>query len=166
MSFEKYTEFLKIGLKNSGIGKIPATQDQVIIGDIDRSRSHKVRSIFLIGLNDGIFPSINKDEGFFNDADREKLKENNIELAKSTIEQIYDDNFNTYKAFTTAEENIYLSYSSLDSEGKSLRPSIYISKIKKIFPKIEEQSDELENKNSKDLQDQFTKTSERLIPST
>ncbi len=162
MSFEKYTEFLKIGLKNSGIGKIPATQDQVIIGDIDRSRSHKVRSIFLIGLNDGIFPSINKDEGFFNDADREKLKENNIELAKSTIEQIYDDNFNTYKAFTTAEENIYLSYSSLDSEGKSLRPSIYISKIKKIYPKIEEQSDELENKNSRDLQDQFTKTSERL----
>lgn len=162
MPFEKYTEFLKIGLKNSGIGKIPATQDQVIIGDIDRSRSHKVKSIFLIGLNDGMFPSINKDEGFFNNTDREKLKENNIELAKSTIEQIYDDNFNTYKAFTTAEENIYLSYSSLDSEGKSLRPSIYISKIKKIFPNIKEQSDNLENENPRDLKDQFSNISERL----
>lgn len=64
ITFEKYTEILKIGLKNSGLGKIPATQDQVIIGDIDRSRSHKVKAIFLIGLNDGMFPSVNKNEGF------------------------------------------------------------------------------------------------------
>lgn len=144
ITFEKYTEILKIGLKNSGLGKIPATQDQVIIGDIDRSRSHKVKAIFLIGLNDGMFPSVNKNEGFFSDKDREKLKENNIELAKGTLEQIYDDNFNIYKAFTTAEEKIYLSYSSLDSEGKTLRPSIFISKIKKIFPHIKETSDDLE----------------------
>ena len=144
ITFEKYTEILKVGLKNSGLGKIPATQDQVIIGDIDRSRSHKVRAIFLIGLNDGMFPSVNKNEGFFNDSDREKLKENNIELAKGTVEQIYDDNFNIYKAFTTAEEKIYLSYSSLDSEGKTLRPSIFISKIKKLFPCIVESSDDLE----------------------
>ncbi len=147
ISFERYTELLKVGLNNSGIGKIPATQDQVVIGDIDRSRSHKVRAIFLMGLNDGMFPSINKNEGFFNDADREKLKENNIELAKGTMEKIYDDNFNIYKAFTTAEEKIFLSYSSLDSEGKSLRPSIYISKIKKIFHLLKEKSDDLEENN-------------------
>lgn len=144
ITFDKYIEILKIGLKNSGLGKIPATQDQVIIGDIDRSRSHKVRAIFLIGLNDGMFPSINKNEGFFNDTDRERLKEDNIELAKGTIEQIYDDNFNIYKAFTTAEEKMFLSYSSLDSEGKSLRPSIFISKIKRLFPNIIEKSDDLE----------------------
>lgn len=147
ITFDKYIEILKIGLKNSGLGKIPATQDQVIVGDIDRSRSHKVKAIFLIGLNDGMFPSVNKNEGFFNDSDREKLKENNIELAKGTIEKIYDDNFNIYKAFTTAEDKIYMSYASLDSEGKTLRPSIFISKIKKIFTNIIETSDELENKN-------------------
>lgn len=145
ITFDRYIEILKIGLKNSGLGKIPATQDQVIIGDIDRSRSHKVRAIFLIGLNDGMFPSVNKDEGFFNDADREMLKKDNIELAKGTIEQIYDDNFNIYKAFTTAEEKIFISYASLNSEGTSLRPSIFISKIKRIFPNIKEKSDDTEN---------------------
>ena len=145
ITFDRYIEILKIGLKNTGLGKIPATQDQVIIGDIDRSRSHKVKAIFLIGLNDGIFPSINKNEGFFNDVDRQKLKENNIELAKGTMEQIYDDNFNIYKAFTTAENNIFLSYSSLGADGTALRPSIFISKIKKFFPNLIEKSDNIEN---------------------
>ena len=41
---------------------------------MDRSRSHKVKTVFLIGLNDGSFPVLNKEEGFFNDADRERLK--------------------------------------------------------------------------------------------
>lgn len=71
ISIDKYSKILKIGLKNSELGKIPATQDQVTFGDVERTRSHKVEVVFVIGLNDGIFPSVNKDEGFLNDADRE-----------------------------------------------------------------------------------------------
>ena len=56
VSFEKYSNILKVGLKNSGLGAIPGTKDQVIFGDVDRSRSHRVRSVFIIGLNDGVFP--------------------------------------------------------------------------------------------------------------
>ena len=141
MTIDEYSKILKIGLKNSGLGKIPGTQDQVILGDVDRSRSHKVNTVFIIGVNDGVFPSVNKDEGFFNDIDREKLKQDGIELAKGTIDRIYEDNYNIYKAFTTAENKIYLSYVSSDSDGKSLRPSILIGKIKKMFPKLEEKSD-------------------------
>ena len=146
MTIDQYSKILKIGLKNSGLGKIPGTQDQVIFGDVDRSRSHKVKAVFIIGLNDGSFPSINKDEGFFNDSDREKLKQDGIELAKGTIDKLYEENFNIYKAFTTAEEQIYLSYSSTDSDGKSLRPSILINKIKKIFPNLKEESDVISKK--------------------
>lgn len=141
MTIDTYQKIIKIGLGNSGLGKIPGTKDQVIFGDVDRSRSHKVKVVFLIGLNDGVFPSISKDEGFFNDVDRENLKEDGIELAKGTLENLYEDKFNIYKAFTTAEEKMYISYSSADGEGKSLRPSVYIYRIKKMFPKLKEKSD-------------------------
>ena len=146
MTIDKYIQILKVGLKNSGLGKIPGTQDQVIFGDVDRSRSHKVHTVFIIGLNDGIFPSVNKDEGFLNDKDRENLKQDGIELAKGTIENLYEDNFNIYKAFTTAENTIYLSYSSSDKEGNSLRPSILVNKIKKIYPYLKEDSDVISKK--------------------
>ena len=110
ISIDKYSQILKVGFKNSSLTKIPGTQDQVILGDVERSRSHKVKAIFIIGLNDGQFPSVHKDEGFLNDTDRQILKENGIELAKGTIDKLYEDNFNIYKAFSTAEEKLYLLY--------------------------------------------------------
>lgn len=147
ITLDKYAQILKVGFKNSALTKIPGTQDQVIMGDVDRSRSHKVRAIFIIGLNDGVFPSVHKDEGFLNDADREILKQDGIELAKGTIDKLYEDNFNIYKAFTTAEERLYLLYSSSDMQGKALRPSMLINKIKKIYPEIKEKSDIIETSN-------------------
>lgn len=146
-TLDKYAQILKIGFKQSSLNKIPGTQDQVTMGDVDRSRSHKVKVIFIIGINDGIFPSVHKDEGFLNDIDREMLKNSGMELAKGTIDKLYEDNFNIYKAFTIAEEKLYLSYSSSDIKGKSLRPSMLINKIKKLYPEIIEKSDILEETN-------------------
>ena len=147
ITLEQYSKILKVGLRQSSLGKIPGTQDQVIFGDIDRSRSHKVKVVFMIGLNDGNFPSVKKEEGFLDDKDRERLKEDKIELAKNTLEQLYEDNFNIYKAFTTAENKIYLSYPSSDKEGKPLRPSMLIHKIKRMYPKLLEQSDTMQKDN-------------------
>ena len=141
ITIDEYIAILKQGLKSSSLGKIPGTQDQVIMGDVDRSRSHKVKSVYIIGLNDGVYPSVNKNEGFINDEERNYLKDQGITLAKGTLENLYDDNFNIYKAFTTAENKIHLSYCLADTEGKTLRQSIYISRIKKIFPKIKQNSD-------------------------
>lgn len=146
ISIDTYSKILKVGLKNSELGKIPATQDQVTLGDVDRTRSHKVEAVFVIGLNDGVFPSVNKDEGFLNDTDREQLKNDGMELAKGTLENLYEENFNIYKVLTTAEQEMYLSYASSDGEGKALRPSIFIHKIKKMFPKLAEQSDVIHKK--------------------
>ena len=65
ITFERYSKILKKGFETSHLGAIPGTADQVIIGDTDRSRSHKVRAVFIIGLNDGSFPGNHKEEGFF-----------------------------------------------------------------------------------------------------
>lgn len=140
-TFEKYRSILKVGLDFSTLGEIPQGLDQVIIGDIERSRNNKIKVIFILGLNDGNFPSINKDEGFLNDNDREILKSEGMEIAKGTIENLYEDQFNIYKAFSTAEDKIYLSYVSSDKEGASKRPSILIPKIKKMFTNLKEESD-------------------------
>lgn len=154
ISFENYTNLLKVGFNNSSLGKIPATLDEVIVGDVDRTRNGKKKAIFIIGLNDGKFPSVSKNEGFINDAERTYLKENGIELAKTTKEQIYDENFNIYKAFGVAEEKLFLSYSASDNDGKGLRKSVLINKVKKIFPNLKEESDIVQTKtyiSSKDI---------------
>ena len=147
ISFEKYAQTLKIAFSENNLGAIPASIDQVVIGDVNRSRSKKTKVIFIIGLNDGVFPSTNREEGFINDTDREILKDKGITLAKTTKENIYEENFNIYKAFTTAEQSLYLSYSGSSSDGNALKPSTLIYKIKKIFNNLQEKSDIIKREN-------------------
>lgn len=146
ISFEKYQELLKIGFKVEVLGKIPESIDQVTLGDVERSRSHKVKAVFIVGVNDGIFPSFQKEEGFLNDKERKELKELGMELAKGSYENLYEDQFNIYKAFSVAEEELYVSYISSDKEGKALRPSVLIYRLKKIFLHIVEESDVVQKK--------------------
>lgn len=150
MSFDTYIRLLKTGISGKEIGQIPQTQDKVTVGDVNRSKTHKIRAIFIIGVNDGSFPSVPSSEGFFGDKDRENLKEEGLELAKGTIEKMYEENFNIYKTFSSAEEKVYISYSVTDMDDKPLRKSTMIAKLKKIFPKIKEnvytQSNEISTK--------------------
>ena len=146
MSFETYKNILQVGLNSSKLGIIPATQDQVIFGDTERTRSNKLKIVFVIGINDGYFPKVNKQEGYLNDTDRELLKDVGIELAKSSLECLYEEQFNIYRVLTTSEEKLYLSYCSSEKDGTSIRPSILIKKIKRIFPGLNETSDII-NKN-------------------
>lgn len=147
VTIDQFSQIVKMGLTNSGLGKIPGTQDQVTIGDVERSRSHQVKVIFIIGLNDGNYPSVKKEEGFLGEEEREILKQEGIALAKSSKENLYEENFNLYKAFSTAEEKLYLSYRLSDGEGKSLRPSVLIYQMQKMFLTLKEQSDRLKRKD-------------------
>lgn len=141
VSFDKYKDLLQIGFSQSDLGKIPIAQDQVILGDSKRSRNNNIKVNFICGINDGVFPTVNKFEGFLNDSDREILKSNGMEIAKTSLELLYSANFEIYNALSIASEKLYLSYCSSDKEGKSIRPSILIKKIKRIFPNLKEDSD-------------------------
>lgn len=146
MSFEEYKILLQVGFNSSELGTIPATQDQVILGDCKRSRNDNIKACFIVGVNDGNFPTVNKFEGFLNDNDRKNLKGFGIELAKTSEETMYENNFEIYNMLSLPSSKLYISYCSQSKDGKSLRPSILIKKIKKLFPKIIEQSDII-NKN-------------------
>lgn len=152
ISFERFSNILKIGISNHKVGIIPPCSDQVIIGDIERSRSGKIKILFIIGLNDGIYPKAFTSEGFINDSERKILFDNGIEIAKDTKKLLIEENFNIYKAFCIPSEILHLSYSIANYEGKALRASFIIQQIKNIFTKIKENSileDDMQNSISK-----------------
>ena len=104
-----------------------------------------IKVLFVIGINDGCFPKANKVEGFLNDNDRDILLSSGIELAKNSVDSLFEEQFNIYRTLTTPEEKLYLSYSSSDKSGEALRPSILMKKIKKMFPNINTSSDVSQN---------------------
>lgn len=140
IDFIKYKNILKYGINQNKITTIPATINQVVVGDVSRSRSAKVRAVFIIGLIDKDFPAVSNDEGFLNDEDRLNFKNYGLELGKDTKEQLYEEEYNIYKAFTTAQEKLFLSFPTASNSGDSLRPSTYIHRLKRSFPNLKETS--------------------------
>ncbi|BCZ43945.1 ATP-dependent helicase/deoxyribonuclease subunit B [Clostridium gelidum] len=148
-SFE-FFKILNSGFTNETIGVIPVALDQVNIGDIARIKGRDVKVLYIVGINDGVLPSSKKDEGILSDKDRGILNEIGVKLASTTRNKVFEEQFLLYTALSISSEYLMLSYPMADFEGKSLRPSIVIPRIKKIFPKLVEESAIYDLKSRKD----------------
>lgn len=154
ITINEFYKILNAGFQNKEIGIIPIALDQVNIGDIARIKGRNVKVLFIVGVNDGILPAANKDEGILSDRDRDLLKENGIELSSSTRAKVFEEQYMVYTALTLASDYLMISYPMADFEGKSLRSSIVIPRLKRIFPKLVEESDLF---NLKEKADKYSK---------
>lgn len=135
-----FFKILNSGFTNEEIGVIPVALDQVNIGDVARIKGRDVKVLYIVGINDGVLPSSKKDEGILSDNDRNILSEMGVDLATTTRNKVFEEQFLLYTALTISSDYLMLSYPMADFEGKSLRPSIVIPRIKKILPNLVEES--------------------------
>lgn len=136
-----FFKILNSGFNNEEIGVIPVALDQVNIGDVARIKGRDVKALYIVGVNDGILPASKKEEGILSDNDRNILSDIGIELASNTRNKVFEEQFLLYTVLTISSDYLMISYPMADFEGKSLRPSIVISRIKKILPQLVEESD-------------------------
>ena len=80
-------------------------------------------------------------EGILSDQDRSVLNHMGIELASDTKTQAFDEQYLVYRALTIAGDYLRISWPIGDSEGKTMRPSIIVSRLQKLFPQITQYSD-------------------------
>ncbi|CDG36536.1 ATP-dependent helicase/deoxyribonuclease subunit B [Acetivibrio thermocellus BC1] len=137
---EKFARILEIGFGECKIGLIPASLDQVLVGSLERSRSHEIKALYILGANDGVFPPAVMEEGILSDQDRAVLNNAGIELASDTRTQAFDGQYLIYRALTTAGNYLRISWSIADHEGRTLRPSLVAFRLRKLFLNITETS--------------------------
>ena len=129
--------YLYVAFSHQSIGIIPTSVDEVTIGDIARTRTGKVKALFVLGANEGLFPMPSKEENIINDKDKTLLGELGYNLPNSSEEQAFFNQFLIYRIFTMPMNKICISYSSSDSNFATLAPSFSIGRLKKMFPHIE-----------------------------
>lgn len=130
VDLKTFSKILTSGFEEKEIGVIPMALDQVNIGDIARIKGRDVKALYIVGVNDGVLPSTNKDEGILSDEDRIQLKSIGIELASDTRSRVFEEQFMVYTALTIPSNYLAITYPMADFEGKSLRPSIIIPRLK------------------------------------
>jgi ATP-dependent helicase/nuclease subunit B len=130
---KEYKRVLESGFLSFEVGIIPPTVDQVLVGNIQRSKSHDIKALFVIGVNDGVIPSGKEDEGMLSEEEKVLLKERGIDLGSDRKIRSDEERFLIYSALTKPTRYLWMSYALADGEGKAMRPSILIDRFCKLF---------------------------------
>ncbi len=141
ISMRDYRAVLEAGFAEEKIGIIPPGTDQVMVGDMERSRLSDIKVLFFIGVNEGMVPKIESAGGILTEIEREQLRARNIRLKPTPRENIAIGRFYIYLALTKPSHKLILSYSAANSRGEVMRPSYLISTVRQLFPDLDVQTE-------------------------
>lgn len=134
ISLKDYCELLDAGMEEARIGVIPPGMDEVMAGDVERTRLKDIKALIFLGANDTLIPGAVLAGGLLSERDRERFEADGIVLAPGAKEKTYIQKFYLYLHMTKPTEELNVCYSKVSIDGKSLRPAYLISDLQKMFP--------------------------------
>ncbi len=131
MSLAKYRELIVESLKSHKLAVIPPAQDQIIVGDVSRSRIDSKKIIYICGMNAGNIPKSYQESGILTQEEKSYLAENDLELPSEPSLVSQNEQLQIYNLLTRATEKLCLSYST-----ENAMPSSFITAIQETFPQL------------------------------
>ena len=142
VSLSEYCKLLDAGLEEARVGVIPPEVDQVVIGDMQRTRLKDIKALLFAGANDVYLPGALLRTGLLSELDREKFAREKLTLSAGGKEKAYVQKFYLYLNLTKPSEKLDIYYSKVSADGKSVRPSYLIQELQKLFPKLKVRDEE------------------------
>ena len=136
VSVKRFLELFEIVVASKSLGKLPDGYDEVSICSADRMLTKSAKVVFLVGMNTGIFPENKNQGGIFSVSETKKLTEAGLEIGDDIRKLTLEERFICYNALSSAEERIYLSYSTAGEGAEMLTESECVRQIEAIFPKL------------------------------
>lgn len=134
---EMFRDIFVTGLGQVEIGLLPPAEDGLVLGNIQRSRSGRIKALVVIGANEGVLPQEKPTQGLFSAEERELFREDGKELCKVDSVRFMEERLAIYRTLSTPSEYLWMSYSLTDEAGGQIRPSRIFLKIKDLFPAAE-----------------------------
>ena len=119
ISLADYQQLLEAGFQEAQVAIIPPTADQVLVGDVERTRLNDVKVLFLAGTNDTVIPRRKGSGGILSEVDREYLENCQVELAPTAREAMYIQKFYLYLNMTKPSSHLILSYARTGGQGQA-----------------------------------------------
>lgn len=133
ISLNKFIDLINCSIFNTDFGLVPQTIDQVMVGQVDRVVPYNPKIVFVIGLNQGVFPLIKTDVPIFSNVENKKLRKYGFDFLTDKIEASMEERYYAYMAISSASNKVYLSYHQKSIDGKQMYKSIIISYIEEFF---------------------------------
>ena len=132
---KEFSAFFDMALSLEKLRQIPATNDQVLVGDLTRSRFHNPKAFLFLGLNAGLIPLPPKKKSLFTEEEKSFLRQEHCTLSPLAWEESYIQEFYLYHAFLSPREELYLSYPLRIPKGRGGISPI-LQEVLRLFPKL------------------------------
>ena len=140
LELREWIAVVDAGLSSFTVGVVPPALDQVLVGTVDRSRNPNLELAIVLGANETVFPAPVPRPVLLNERDREVLEGQQLRLGAPSRARIGHERYYGYIAFTRARRRLVISYSAFDAMDRPLNPSIFVSRLQRIFPALEIES--------------------------
>ncbi len=132
---EAFYQMFRTALSQCSIGTIPAALDRVNVGSLLSQRRSDSKYLFLLGANEGAFPSAQSNHTLLSDQERTSLMAHGIGLAPTSTSALERELAAIAGVLEVPQERIYLGANS----GKE---SYYLLRAQRLFPNAPRYTDD------------------------
>ncbi len=135
ISLRQYYNLLRLMLSEMTISSPPQKLDAVTVAKAEHSRLSNMKAVFVIGVNDGLFPRNVRNSGLLTEREKISLSCLGINISSNMRNYLDNERLISYIALTSAGERLTVSYPEASVKNDALRPSILVRNIERIFGK-------------------------------
>ncbi len=139
LPFETMLRLFDEGLCGLKLSLIPPGLDQVFVASLETSRNPELKAVFVLGVNSEVLPKKILPEGILSLEDRKQLQDGGVRLAPDASSRQLAEDYLVYQALTRTGERLVLSYCLSAEEDAVSLPSFVIERVKFIFPQLNEE---------------------------
>lgn len=138
---ERFHALFKLLLDESRVGALPELLDQVRFSSASLMRTDGVKIVFLLGMNDGVFPKGGKSGGLFADGEKKLLASLGVNFTDTEEKSAFDGVFLAYTALCSASEKVFITLRKESAAGVKQYPALAVSVVQKLVDIAEETYD-------------------------
>lgn len=126
----RFADLLHLAVSVDDLGSIPPTLDGVRFGAADRIRYTQPKTVFLLGVNEGVFPAYPSTGGLLADRERRILIEAGLPMADDADHRTAEERFYAYTAVAAPSERLIVTY----TKQSGAQPSSLVENIRDLLP--------------------------------
>ena len=134
VSLADFVEILEAGLEQFDLALPPARIDQVLVGQVDRTRVTRIDTAIVLGLSEGQFPKIGREDSVLSDAERRSLRKMNLDIDPDSTRRLLDENLLGYIAFTRASRMLIVLRPT-SQDNKLVGGSAFWARLRRLLAK-------------------------------
>jgi ATP-dependent helicase/nuclease subunit B len=126
-SVEEFRLLFRTAVSLYTMGTIPASMDCISVGSLSSQRRSDTPYLFLLGANEGAFPSVQSNQSLLTDSERTLLMSHGIGVAPTTMQSLDRELAMMDSVFSAPEKGLYIG----TVKG---REAYYARRARKMFP--------------------------------